>query len=133
MFIAEFEKSCLDFVDAALDPSDPEKWQAEAKANVTQNSWGKVTDDGILANVHCIKDLWPSLEPLVTSRSEERRLTSNAWGCCSSTGVSEPEPLAPLAANAEEASEANQIPQADPEHPPLPECSPTTLSRVAAV
>ena len=45
-FIAEFEKSCLDFVDAALDPSDPEKWRAEAEDNVRKNSWGCLGKSG---------------------------------------------------------------------------------------
>lgn len=135
VFIAEFEKSCVDFVDGALDPSDPEKWRAEAEANVTKNSWGKVEDDGILANVHCIKELWPSLTPLVTSRSEERKLTSNAWVCCSSAGVSEPEPpMAPLAAKPSEESEASCFPQTDTKHSPLPDCSPpTTLSQAVSI
>jgi hypothetical protein len=37
----------VDFVDGALDPSDPEEWRAEAEANVTKNSWGSLGLDGI--------------------------------------------------------------------------------------
>ena len=39
-FITDFEKHCVDFVDAAVDPTDPEKWQEAAKGNVQANYWG---------------------------------------------------------------------------------------------
>ena len=97
VFITDFEKHCVDFVDAAVDPTDPEKWQETAKGNVQANYWGRVEDDGIEANVHRIRDLWPNLKPLATRRLTEDSAGSSAptkvWGCCSSSGVSEPAPI----------------------------------------
>lgn len=46
----------MDFVDGALDPSDPEKWRAEAEANVTKNCWGSLDGLGLAAR-----------DPVVTS------------------------------------------------------------------
>eukprot|EP00439_Symbiodinium_sp_Y106_P038369 s6715_g4.t1 len=65
VFIADFEKHCVDFVNNAVNPEDPEHWQANAR----DSDWGKVQDDGVQANVDCIQGLLSELEPLVT-RSE---------------------------------------------------------------
>jgi len=47
--IDAFDDACVDFVNGALDPSDPLGWQKTASAQ----DWGKETDDGVAANVDC--------------------------------------------------------------------------------
>jgi len=51
--IDNFEDECLKFVDGALNPEDPEGWQAEA----TKSDWGDSADDGVKANVDCFAEL----------------------------------------------------------------------------
>eukprot|EP00929_Paragymnodinium_shiwhaense_P045190 TRINITY_DN23119_c0_g1_i3.p1 TRINITY_DN23119_c0_g1~~TRINITY_DN23119_c0_g1_i3.p1 ORF type:complete len:1218 (+),score=272.76 TRINITY_DN23119_c0_g1_i3:82-3735(+) len=45
--IDDFEKTCLDFVNGALDPKDPRGWQATAASQ----RWGDESDDGVWTNV----------------------------------------------------------------------------------
>lgn len=51
--IDNFAEECLKFVDCALDPTDPEGWQAKAK----EQDWGDTADDGVRANVDCFAKL----------------------------------------------------------------------------
>mmetsp|Transcript_78620 Transcript_78620/g.243925 ORF Transcript_78620/g.243925 Transcript_78620/m.243925 type:complete len:365 (-) Transcript_78620:38-1132(-) len=51
--IDNFEHECLKFVNGALDPEDPEGWQANARGQ----DWGDVADDGVQANVDCFAQL----------------------------------------------------------------------------
>ncbi|CAE7680619.1 UGT80A2 [Symbiodinium sp. CCMP2592] len=100
VFIADFEKHCVDFVNNAVNPEDPERWQANAR----DSDWGKVQDDGVQANVDCIQGLLSELEPLVT-RSEvqdDSWMMQKSWLCCSSGRVTEPD--APEETSAEDAS-----------------------------
>ncbi|CAE7352899.1 UGT80A2 [Symbiodinium natans] len=88
VFISDFEKHCVEFVNNAVDPEDPERWQAIAR----DGDWGNVEDDGIEENVRCIQHLLSDLEPLVTrSEAQEDSWSQKQWLCCSTGRVSEPE------------------------------------------
>lgn len=45
--IEDFHNTCVQFVDGALDPSDPYGWQA----NALKHDWGVESDDGVSCNV----------------------------------------------------------------------------------
>uniref|UniRef100_A0A7S1AMM3 C2 domain-containing protein n=1 Tax=Noctiluca scintillans TaxID=2966 RepID=A0A7S1AMM3_NOCSC len=51
--IDKFHEVCVDFINNALDPSDPQGWQRSAR----QTSWGAVDDDGVSTNARCIRDM----------------------------------------------------------------------------
>lgn len=45
--IEDFGRTCVAFADGALDPADPQGWQANAR----EQFWGEDSDDGVHANV----------------------------------------------------------------------------------
>mmetsp|Transcript_69260 Transcript_69260/g.109382 ORF Transcript_69260/g.109382 Transcript_69260/m.109382 type:complete len:913 (-) Transcript_69260:109-2847(-) len=51
--IDSFESHCVNFVNGALDPSDPYGWQA----NALSHDWGLETDDGVSRNVRAVQQL----------------------------------------------------------------------------
>jgi len=89
VFIADFEKHCVDFINNAVDPADPLNWQANARAH----DWGEQEDDGVEANLDCIRNMVADLQPLMTG-SEAREATwqgNKHWLCCGTGRVSEPQ------------------------------------------
>lgn len=54
--IDNFPESCVKFADGALDPADPEGWQAKAK----EQDWGDTADDGVKTNVDCFVEFLES-------------------------------------------------------------------------
>jgi len=51
--IDDFDAVCVRFADGALDPADPEGWQAKAR----EQDWGDTADDGVKTNVDCFAEL----------------------------------------------------------------------------
>lgn len=51
--IDNFEEECVGFVDGALDPADPEGWQARAAGQ----DWGDTAEDGVKGNVEAFAEL----------------------------------------------------------------------------
>lgn len=45
--VDDFDRVAVDFVNGALDPTDPNGWQAKAR----EADWGQADDDGIEANI----------------------------------------------------------------------------------
>jgi len=52
--IEMFRKTCVEFVNGALDPADPYSWQANALAQ----EWGDEEDDGLATNAQIFKVLF---------------------------------------------------------------------------
>eukprot|EP00928_Gymnodinium_smaydae_P018297 TRINITY_DN16972_c0_g1_i1.p1 TRINITY_DN16972_c0_g1~~TRINITY_DN16972_c0_g1_i1.p1 ORF type:complete len:1074 (-),score=193.09 TRINITY_DN16972_c0_g1_i1:69-2945(-) len=53
--IDDFEKTCVEFVNGALDPTDPHGWQQSALEG--RDNWGDADDDGVAANVDVFADM----------------------------------------------------------------------------
>ncbi|CAJ1387869.1 unnamed protein product [Effrenium voratum] len=88
VFITDFEKQCVHYVDNALDPEDPEHWQANARDNQFAGS----DDDGVEVNVRCVKEL-SDLKLLLATKPEasDEQTAGRSWFCCGAgRGVSEP-------------------------------------------
>mmetsp|Transcript_8835 Transcript_8835/g.19772 ORF Transcript_8835/g.19772 Transcript_8835/m.19772 type:complete len:661 (+) Transcript_8835:42-2024(+) len=63
--IDNFPARCVDYVNNALDPSDPMKW----RANAAKSSWGAEADDGVKKNVDTfVKLVKKGLKPVQTKK-----------------------------------------------------------------
>ena len=60
--IDNFPARCVDFVNTALDPSDPQRW----RYNASKSSWGAESDDGVKRNVDEFVRLARNLKPIKT-------------------------------------------------------------------
>lgn len=81
VFIDDFVESCCDFINSALDPTDPMGWQK----NASTLDWGPPEDDGVEINVSCLERLLQKgLSPLPATPEHSVKAGARMLVCCSS-------------------------------------------------
>jgi len=81
VMIENFERICVNFANGALDPSDPNGWQANARAQ----NWGEEADDGVHTNVKHFAKL--AGEPMATLSEQDMKAALAVLGATASTPV----------------------------------------------